>query len=432
MRRSSFAATEYIDPVATHFAEGDEADSGLAPRRLTAPPALAGVRLDKALAQLVPEFSRGRLQQWIEAGAVRVDGARAHVRQMLLGGETIEVVPLPAPEDLALRPEPMPLEVVYEDAHIAVLDKPPGLVVHPAAGHWSGTLANGVLARWPQAAALPRAGIVHRLDADTSGLMVVALTLRAQTELVRSLAQRTVVREYWAIVAGAAPKLLTIDAALARDPRNPLRFAVSRSPRARPARTHLRCVQTVGSGRAAVSWVVCRLDTGRTHQIRVHLESVGLPLVGDPLYRRGRPAPQPRAGAGRSQRTAGDSDGGAGGQAQLPPRDQAAVEQAIRDAADRAAAKARAGQAAPQRAASRRRAPAGGAGDDIAARSSAADLAEVWQRFARQALHACRLGLRHPDTQRPMSWFRPPPQDMRLLMRACGFVGGEAPVDLFD
>jgi 23S rRNA pseudouridine1911/1915/1917 synthase len=335
--------------------EAEESEVDEAPLLLTAPRSAAGQRLDKVLALLVPDFSRSRLQQWIEAGAVRVDGASARVRQALCGGERIEIVPLPAPGQLALQPEPIELDVVCDDGDIAVLNKPAGLVVHPAAGNWSGTLANGLLARFPQTATLPRAGIVHRLDADTSGLMVVALTLQAQTDLVRQLQARTVTREYWAIVAGAAPQAMTIEAPLARDPRNPLRFAVSRSPRAKLARTHVRCVQTVGSGRAAVSWIACRLDTGRTHQIRVHLESIGHPLVGDPVYRRGRPGMGPAQGLN----------------------------------------------------------------------------GEACQRFERQALHACRLGLVHPVRRTAMSWFRAPPQDMRALMRECGFGGGDQPVEVF-
>jgi 23S rRNA pseudouridine1911/1915/1917 synthase len=332
----------------------EDNDADEAPLTLSVPATAAGERLDKTLAMLLPEVSRSRLQQWIAAGAVQIDGAAARVRQRLAGGETVAIVPPPAPEQAALRAEPLDLDIVYEDGVIAVLDKPPGLVVHPAAGNWSGTLANGLLARYPQLRALPRAGIVHRLDAGTSGLMVVALTLAAQTDLVRQLQARTVVREYWAIVCGEAPPAATIDAPLARDPRNPLRFAVSRSPRARPARTHLRRVQTVGSGRSALSWVACRLDSGRTHQIRVHLESIGHPLVGDPVYRRGRPAAPA---------------------AQPPP---------------------------------------------------------AWQRFARQALHACRLGLVHPAQRAPMRWFRPPPPDLRLLMRECGFDGGAVAVEVFD
>lgn len=276
--------------------ETDEISAGEGPLTLVAPEAAAGQRLDKALALLLPDISRSRLQQWIDDGAVRVDGAAARVRQRLSGGERIDIVPPLSPAQFAMRPEPIELDVVFEDEHIAVLDKPPGLVVHPAAGNWSGTLANGLLARFPQTSALPRAGIVHRLDADTSGLMVVALTLQAQTDLVRQLQARSVMREYWAIVVGGLPQAMTVDAALARDPRNPLRFAVSRSSRAKPARTHLRCVQTVGSGRAALSWIACRLDTGRTHQIRVHLESIGHPLVGDAVYRRGRPGTGPGQG----------------------------------------------------------------------------------------------------------------------------------------
>ena len=189
--------------------ETDEIGAGEGPLTLVAPPAAAGQRLDKALALLLPEISRSRLQQWIDDGAVRVDGGAARVRQLLSGGERIDIVAPPSPAQLAMRPEPIELEVVYEDAHIAVLDKPPGLVVHPAAGNWSGTLANGLLARFPQTAGLPRAGIVHRLDADTSGLMVVALSLQAQTDLVRQLQARSVMREYWAIVAGVVPPAMT-------------------------------------------------------------------------------------------------------------------------------------------------------------------------------------------------------------------------------
>lgn len=340
---------------ATDVADDDLDVDEAAPLAFTLPPEAAGQRLDKALAAMLCDISRSRLQQWIEAGAVRVDGLPARLRQLVAGGEAVDIVPPPAAEILALQPEPIALDVVYEDASIAVLDKPPALVVHPAAGHWSGTLANGLLARFPQVAGLPRAGIVHRLDAGTSGLMVVALTLAAQTDLVRQLQARTVRREYWAIVTGVAPTAVTIDSPLARDPRNPLRFSVSRAARAKPARTHVRCVQVVGSGRTALSWVACRLDTGRTHQIRVHLESIGHPLVGDPVYRRGRP----QAHAVRSAWPA-------------------------------------------------------------------------WQRFPRQALHACRLGLRHPARRVEQQWFRAPPADLRELMDVCGFGPAASPVDVFQ
>ncbi len=340
-----------VDDTASDDGDVDE----LAPLAFRLPARAAGQRLDKALAALLADVSRSRLQHWIDEGAVRIDGTPARVRQLVAGGESVEIVPPPAPEMLAMQPEPIDLDVVYEDQAIAVLDKPAGLVVHPAAGHWSGTLANGLLARFPQVAGLARAGIVHRLDAGTSGLMVVALNLAAQTDLVRQLQARSVTREYWAIVTGVAPKAQTIDAALARDPRNPLRFAVSRSARAKAACTHLRRVQTAGGGGGAVSWVACRLETGRTHQIRVHLESIGHPLVGDPIYRRGRPA-------------------GAGAKSPKAP---------------------------------------------------------VWQGFTRQALHACRLGLIHPVQRSAMFWFRAPPADMRRLMRECGFVGGDAPIEVF-
>ncbi len=278
---------------------GKDADAGLdvldeddlAPARVVRiDAALAGLRLDRALARVLPEVSRSRIQQWIEAGAVRRNGQLPRARDAVAEGDCVVVEPVVEPQAVAFVPEPMPLDIVHEDDEVLVLDKPPGLVVHPAAGHWSGTLLNGLLAHDPGLAGVPRAGIVHRLDADTSGLMVVARTLAAQTELVRQLQARTVVREYWAVVFGAAPSATTIDAPIGRDPRNPLRFRVSRTSQARPARTHLRCLRQAVVGPLNVSWVACRLETGRTHQIRVHLESIGHPLVGDRVYRRGRPA----------------------------------------------------------------------------------------------------------------------------------------------
>ena len=250
----------------------------------------AGERLDKALARLMPDVSRSRLQQWVAEGAVRVNGASVRQRHVLDAGDLIEIEPSAAPEATAFTPEPMDLAVVYEDAHIIVIDKPAGLVVHPAAGHWSGTLANGLLAYAPELAELPRAGIVHRLDAETSGLMVVARTLAAQTRLVRQMQARSVIREYWAIVLGAPAPAGTVDAPIGRDRRNPLRFRVSHSASAKPARTRYRLIASRASDGATLAWLACRLETGRTHQIRVHMEHIGHPLVGDPLYRRGLPA----------------------------------------------------------------------------------------------------------------------------------------------
>jgi len=260
------------------------------PDRLTVPAASEGERLDKVLAQLLPAVSRSRIQQWIEGGAVRLNDRTPVARTPVFAGDTIELAPPPGPEASAFVAEPIALDVVYADAAILVLDKPPGLVVHPGAGNWSGTLLNGLLAFDPRQGSLPRAGIVHRLDAGTSGLMVVARTAAAQLELVRQLQARSVTREYWALVYGAAAGEGTIDAAIARDPRQPVRFKVSRAAHAKQARTHFRLVESKQVGGLVVSWLACRLDTGRTHQIRVHLESIGLPLVGDPIYRRGRPA----------------------------------------------------------------------------------------------------------------------------------------------
>jgi len=284
------------DAGAAAAEDDQDADDCVAPsaiRRLQVGAAQDGERLDRALAGLLPEVSRSRLQQWIAEGAVRRVGrpeSALRPRDPVYAGESFDVTALAAPDAAAFVPEPMALAIVHQDAALIVLDKPAGLVVHPAAGHWQGTLANGLLAHDPALAGVPRAGIVHRLDADTSGLMVVARTLAAHTELVRQLQARSVMREYWAVVLGEAPAAATIDAPIGRDPRNPMKFAVSRSASARAARTHLRRIATVERGGRRFSWIACRLETGRTHQIRVHLESIGHPLLGDPLYRRGRPS----------------------------------------------------------------------------------------------------------------------------------------------
>jgi 23S rRNA pseudouridine1911/1915/1917 synthase len=251
--------------------------------------ALSGERIDKALALLLPGISRSRIRQWIDAGAIRINGIVPRPRDAVVEGDLIEVRAPPEPDALAYAPESMALDIVHADDAIIVLDKPAGLVVHPGAGNWAGTLLNGLLAFDARLAHVPRAGIVHRLDADTSGLMVVARTLAAQADLVRQLQARSVMREYWAIVVGAAPLACTIDAPIARDPRNPLKFKVSEAPAAKEARTRVRRIECVDTGRVPLSWIACRLETGRTHQIRVHLESIGHPLVGDPTYRRGRP-----------------------------------------------------------------------------------------------------------------------------------------------
>ncbi|MCF0253320.1 MAG: RluA family pseudouridine synthase [Duodenibacillus sp.] len=255
-------------------------------------------RLDKHLASLMPEVSRARVQGWIEDGLVEVDGAVCRQGRVKVGpGARIAVRPRPSPEQLAFAPEDgIAFEVVHEDDAILVINKPAGLVVHPAAGHWRGTLLNGLLHRFPELARVPRAGIVHRLDKETSGLMVVARTEAAQTDLVRQLQARTVGREYWAVVVGQAPEAGFVDRAIGRDPRNPLKFCCRGGAGSRPAVTHCRLVDSARAGGRVLSWVACRLETGRTHQIRVHLSTVGYPLVGDPLYKTNASRLPPEAG----------------------------------------------------------------------------------------------------------------------------------------
>ena len=316
------------------------------PRSIVVPDELAGERLDKVMARLFPEFSRNRLQSWIEAQRVHVDGKPAKIRQPVPLGATIELTPDLLPEQLAFTPEPVPLEIVYEDDTLVVINKPAGMVVHPAAGNWSGTVLNGLLYRYGDAAAgLPRAGIVHRLDKETSGLMVVARTLEAQTDLVRQLQARTVKRRYLALVWGNMPEEGTIDAPIGRDPRERTRMAVVTSASGKPARTHFRRVDTAIWQQQPVTAIHCDLETGRTHQIRVHLAHTGHPLLGDPVYghARGRRSVKP-----------------------LP------------------------------------------------------------DGFARQALHAWRLGLIHPKTGRTMQWRADVPEDMERLSAALGLGRDDA------
>jgi 23S rRNA pseudouridine1911/1915/1917 synthase len=252
-----------------------------------------GWRLDRVIAAHLPSVSRSRIQTWIEGGGARINASGGRARDRVYQGDLVEIELQEPPELAAFTAEPMDLQIVHEDDALMVVDKPPGLVVHPGAGNWSGTLLNGLLAHEAGLSAVPRAGIVHRLDAGTSGLMVVAKTRAVQLDLVRQLQQRQVVREYWAVVTGVAPGASVIDAALARDPRNPLRFRVSARSDARQARTHVCRIAVSQSALAQVgtslSWLACRLDTGRTHQIRVHLESIGHPLLGDPVYSKHRP-----------------------------------------------------------------------------------------------------------------------------------------------
>ncbi|MEY2654117.1 MAG: hypothetical protein RLZZ524_1145 [Pseudomonadota bacterium] len=280
----------------------DEVDEAVERRTTRIDVSTHGLRLDKLLVTLAGEFSRSHLQHLIEAGHVQVDGRVAtQASRKVTAGQQVEVALMPTAQSTAFRAEPMALAIVHEDEHLLVIDKPAGLVVHPAAGHWSGTLLNGLLAHHAGAAALPRAGIVHRLDKDTSGLMLVARTLVAQTALVRAIADRSVHRESLALVhgdlTGTAPgRPLRIDAAIGRDPVSRVRMALVAS--GKPAMTDVMWLggSRVSIGPAgpaggvaaasarAVSAVHCKLHTGRTHQIRVHLASRGHPLLADALY----------------------------------------------------------------------------------------------------------------------------------------------------
>lgn len=249
-----------------------------------------GGRLDKTLADLVPEFSRSYLQQLIEAGCVHVKGVKAiKPSSKVKAGDVLTVELRPTPQSQAFKPEVMPLDIVFEDAHLMVINKPAGLVVHPAPGNWSGTLLNGLLAYDSQASFLPRAGIVHRLDKDTSGLMVVARQRQTMDLLVAMIAARTVSREYIALAHGAwqGARTREVDAAIGRDQRNRLRMAVVDLDKS-PGKTAATLVTLIQS-ESTHSLVKCRLHTGRTHQIRVHMAFLGHPLVSDELYG-GRPA----------------------------------------------------------------------------------------------------------------------------------------------
>lgn len=264
-------------------AEGGDASPDI--RELAVPIDLHQQRLDKALAQLVPEFSRSYLQQLMAQGAVHLLGHPAlKPAQKVRAGELIRVEMRPTLQSQAFRPEALPIDVVYEDEHLLVVNKPPGLVVHPAPGNWSGTLLNALLGRDARAAQVPRAGIVHRLDKDTSGLMVVARSRAAMDALVRMIAAREVSRQYLALAWGAwrGPERRSVDAAIGRDPRNRLRMAVvdpAQHP-GKPARTDFELL----AGNDQVCLVRCTLHTGRTHQIRVHMASLRHPLVADSLY----------------------------------------------------------------------------------------------------------------------------------------------------
>lgn len=241
------------------------------------PPEYANLRIDQVLARLFPEHSRSRLKQWLLEGAVLVNGKVLKPKEKVLGFETIKIEATLKPETDCL-PESIPLDIVYEDNEILVINKPKGLVVHPAAGNQTGTLVNALLNAYPELIHIPRAGIVHRLDKDTTGLLIVAKTLEAHTSLVSQLQARTLKREYEAIVWGVIPSGATVKAPIARNEFDRKKMAVSN--KGKEAITHYRVLKRF----KAHSHLRVQLETGRTHQIRVHMAHIQSPIVGDKTY----------------------------------------------------------------------------------------------------------------------------------------------------
>ena len=310
--------------------------AGASEQKIAIPATYQGQRLDKVLALLLPDYSRSRLQQWLLDGHLTVDGAAPPGKTRVSGGEQVCLRPPSEPASERVEPEAMALDIIHEDESLLVLNKPAGLVMHPGAGNASGTLQNGLLYYAPELAVLPRSGIVHRLDKDTSGILVVAKTFAAHKHLVAALQARTIEREYAALACGVMTAGGRVAAPIGRHPVDRKRMTVRQDGRS--AVTHYRVLRRY----RAHTHVKCRLETGRTHQIRVHMAHIRYPLLGDPVY--GRRLALPKS-------------------------------------ADEA-------------------------------------LATVLRGFKRQALHACRLGLQHPETGRHMAWQAPLPADFVALLQA--------------
>jgi len=247
-------------------------------RLLVIPESHAGLRVDVALQQLLPEFSRSKLQEWIKDEFVFVNQSPVSSKHKIYAGDEIKIIIQQNPENNAFLPEAIPLDIIFEDEALLVINKPAGMVVHPAVGNWSGTLLNALLHHVPDIAHIPRCGIVHRLDKETSGLLVVAKTISAQTHLVQQLQARTVKREYRAIVWGQLWKNGVVNQPIGRHPSIRTRMAIHLS--GKPAITHYEILERFG----VHTYLRCNLETGRTHQIRVHMQYLKAPIVGDPVY----------------------------------------------------------------------------------------------------------------------------------------------------
>ena len=298
------------------------------------PDSCQGMRLDQVLADLLPEYSRTRLQNWNKSGFIKVDNNQLSQREKLKGGESIHLCVNLLPVENPSNRQDISLEILYEDNDIIIINKPPGLVVHPGAGNPDKTLFNALLYHFPDLEIIPRAGIIQRLDKETSGIMVITRSIKAHTILVRELQERNIIREYQAIVHGTLTAGRTIEAPIGRHPLKRTRMAVVDSGKS--AITHVRIMERFND----ITHLLVKLESGRTHQIRVHMAHIHNPVVGDPIY---------------------------GGRARRP-------------------------------------------------KNTTEETSNIINNFPRQALHAWRLQLIHPTSEKSMSWMAPLPDDMKSLL----------------